>query len=461
MKMINPMTASAALLAVVCIASGCQSGSSERARNAEKYFEAAAAKVQFENKRLVLSECIALAKEKNLAAKVSGLEAKIAGEKESAEVMGMLPALDSNKNETMDADVAQGVLDFALAFLNDKTAKDRSSLKEQRQQRAAQNQALDVIRAYYACAAAQRAVDIAKVRLKQAGDPEQAKAGSAQYSKFKDLEKKLSDYIAMKEKAIVELCDLIGVVPSATILVDDNCLSTVPAFKFGEVDQLEKTALNLRPELYSGAKERNFYMIRKEAKVLFPQIGIYFNYSDSHIYNLNWWTFGIRAAYNLLAGAFDADKLKGKCGYPQALAVVAQVRIAHADLNNARKAYEFDTKAGSAREIERVFSLAAYHVASYRLVNAIGLASIGARNAAVTVDENASAMKRAAAELEVADREFKRQVATASRQAKTDDLREIEAKVVNQSLTDFGAVDFFSVYDTTPAKAAQAGQGKK
>ena len=110
---------------------------------------------------------------------------------------------------------------------------------------------------------------------------------------------------------------------------------------------------------------------------------------------------------------------------------------------------------------ERVFSLAAYHVASYRLVNAIGLASIGARNAAVTVDENASAMKRAAAELEVADREFKRQVATASRQAKTDDLREIEAKVVNQSLTDFGAVDFFSVYDTTPAKAAQAGQGKK
>ena len=38
----------------------------------------------------------------------------------------------------------------------------------------------------------------------------------------------------------------------------------------------------------------------------------------------------------------------------------------------------------------------------------------------------------------------------------------IEKKVVNQPLTNFGSVDFISIYDSSPARAAQAaGKGGK
>ena len=60
MKKINHVVTGAALLAVVCLVAGCQSNASRR--NAAKHFEAADKVVQIENRKLVLSDCIALAK---------------------------------------------------------------------------------------------------------------------------------------------------------------------------------------------------------------------------------------------------------------------------------------------------------------------------------------------------------------------------------------------------------------
>ena len=51
--------------------------------------------------------------------------------------------------------------------------------------------------------------------------------------------------------------------------------------------------------------------------------------------------------------------------------------------------------------------------------------------------------------------------AAAKAKAVVSGANTVETRVVNQSLTDFGAVDLFSVYDTTPARAAQAGKGGK
>ena len=45
--------------------------------------------------------------------------------------------------------------------------------------------------------------------------------------------------------------------------------------------------------------------------------------------------------------------------------------------------------------------------------------------------------------------------------SKSDDIMAIESKVINQPLTNFGSVDFLSVYDSTPAKAAKAGKAGK
>ena len=467
MKKINQFVAGAAILALVCFVAGCQNveeNRDERAESAAKHFEGAKSREFKEGQKLTLSECIAMAAEKSLAGKITKLEERIAGERRSARTLGALPELDNTENG-MNADLARCVLDFSLAFLNDKQAQDALYLSEQRANRAAQNLALDVVRAYYAVAAAQRAVVITKVQLQKAGDPDQFKdkVSSAQYRNFVALKKQLAEYIRIKELNSVELCKLIGVVPSDKFVVDDNCLNKLPAFMFPDVKVLDQMALLMRPELYEiGLKKQiNIFQLREEIKNLFPQVESYFDFSASDIYGMNWWAFGIRSAYNLLSAAMDMNKTwnsEEKRGFPQACAIVAQVRIAHADLVECKKAYDSDVKAG--KDAEKFISLGNYYIACYRLINALGLKTVGAKNSAVTVDEVTAAAKRAETEIESAQAQANA-AASAKARGVAPAVTAVESKVVNQSLTDFGAVDLFSVYDTTPSKAAQAGKGGK
>ena len=52
-------------------------------------------------------------------------------------------------------------------------------------------------------------------------------------------------------------------------------------------------------------------------------------------------------------------------------------------------------------------------------------------------------------------------MAAAGAKTSSTDIIAIESKVVNQPLTNFGSVDFISIYDASPGRAAQASKGGK
>ena len=210
---------------------------------------------------------------------------------------------------------------------------------------------------------------------------------------------------------------------------------------------------------------------------------------------------GIRAAYNLLkipvhvsrAMAMNKQvKAEEKRSFAQAIAVMAQVRIAHANLIATKQRYDIDAKVNKAfaenlaqarrtvrsgdlsqleldhirlataeTEIERLMTMGNYYVAYYRMLNAIGINSISAKNITSIRQELEAAKRRAAKELELARREYNARVSAAGAKSDDSDIVNMAQKVVNQPLTNFGSVDFISIYDSSPARATKAGKTGK
>ena len=106
-------------------------------------------------------------------------------------------------------------------------------------------------------------------------------------------------------------------------------------------------------------------------------------------------------------------------------------------------------------------SLGNYYVSYYRILNALGIRSISAKNITQIRGELEAAKRRAAKELELARREYKARMAASGAKSDATDVVAIESKVVNQPLTNFGTVDFLSIYDSTPARVEKVGKGGK
>lgn len=543
MKKINQFVVGAAVLAVAFVIAGCQSMEdyrNERAEYAIKHFEGAKYRELLEGKQLTLSECINLAKEHNLNLQVSKLEEKVAQELRTAEMLGMLPELNINDTATVrnntaassskkvgtggltygysqsqendvnyfNIDLALSVLDFGLAFFNTQQAQDRVYMREQRTIRAEQNLTLDVVRAYFSVAAAQRAAKITTELLKECqnrynliqklGKTGQIDAFRAfdEVRRFIDMEKRLTNYIRSHANSCVELRSLLGMAPTEKISVVDTYLEKLPDYELPDIEMMEQIALFKRPELYEIDIQRhiNILEVRKEIIMMFPNVRVFYDFtnsSNSFLYHMNWWELGIRAAYNLLkvpmrvsrAIAMNKQvKADEKRSFAQAIAVMAQVRIAHANLLATKQRYDIDAKtykafsenleqakrtvragelsklqldhirlATAETEIERLMSMGNYYVSYYRMLNAIGINSISAKNIASIRRELEDAKRRAAKELELARREYNARMAAGK--GKTDDeVMSISSKVIDQPLTNFGTVDFISVYDAMPAK---------
>ena len=553
MKKINQIVAGVAVLAMVCLFSGCQSMEdyrNERAEYAIKHFEGAKYRELVEGKKLTLQECIDLAREHNLNLQVSKLEEKVAREMRTAEMLGMLPELNINDTATfrsntaassskkvgedgltygystsqernvnyLNIDLALSVLDFGLAFFNTQQAQDRVYMREQRTLRAAQNLTLDVVRAYFSVAAAQKAIKITSGLLEECRNRYEliqklGKKGQIdpfrafdETRRFIDMEKRLTNYVRSYQNSCVELRSLMGMAPSGKIVVEDAYLNSLPSYELPDIELMEQIALFKRPELYEIDIQRhiNILEVRKEIVMMFPQVRLFYDFtnsSNSFLYHMNWWELGIRAAYNLLkipvhvsrALAMNKQvKAEEKRGFAQAIAVMAQVRIAHANLLATKQRYEIDAKtykafsenlaqarrtvragdlsklqldhirlATAETEIERLMSLGNYYVSYYRMLNAIGVSSVSAKSLTQIRGELEAAKRRAAKELELARREYNARVAAAGAKTTFTDITAIESKVVNQPLTNFGSVDFLAVYDSTPAKAAKSGKGGK
>ena len=525
------------------ISGGCKTAQDyrdERAEYAVKHFEFSRYREMMEGQKLSLKECIAMALSNNLELKVMGIEEDVAKEMRTAEMLGMLPELNisdsftgrsntpaSSSKKVADSgmtygystsqdrnvnyfniDLALSVVDFGLAYFNTQQARDRVMIREQRTRRARQNLTFDVVKAYFQVAAAQRAIKITTGLLEDCRSRYQlieklSKSRAItpfrafdETKRFVEMEKRLTNYIRSYENSCVELRSLLGMHPGGKILVDDAYLNQVPKFEFPEIELMEQIALLERPELYEidMQKHVNVLECRKEIVKMFPNVRLFYDFvnsNNSFLYHASWYELGIRAAYNLLklpqhikqyqaySAQVDAEETRT---FSLAIGIMAQVRIAHANLISVKERYEIDNKVYTAysknlkwaltskkltgdlsnleldhmrlataeTEIERLMSLGNVYVAYFRILNCIGLKDLDAGNLNALRAELVAARQRAAEELGKAADENKAKLEKAAAEAKNasgDDF-----KVAEKPVSAFGDIDFIAIYDAGPAK---------
>ena len=528
---------------VAVIAGGCKTAQDyrdERAEYAVKHFEFARYREMMEGQKLSLKECIKMALDNNLELKVMSIEENVAKEMRTAEMLGMLPELNISDSFTgrsnipassskkvadggltygystsqdrnvnyFNVDLALSVVDFGLAYFNTQQARDRVMIREQRTRRARQNLTFDVVKTYFQVAAAQRAIKITTGLLEDCRSRYQlieklSKSRAItpfrafdETKRFVEMEKRLTNYIRSYENSCVELRSLLGMHPGGKILVDDSYLNQVPKFEFPEIELMEQIALLERPELYEidMQKHVNVLECRKEIVKMFPNVRLFYDFvnsNNSFLYHASWDELGIRAAYNLLklpqhikqyqaySAQVDAEETRT---FSLAIGIMAQVRIAHANLISVKERYEIDNKVYTAysknlkwaltsrkltgdlsnleldhmrlstaeTEIERLMSLGNVYVAYFRILNTVGISKLDAGSLNVLRNELVKARERAAEELGKAADEHKAKMdklAADAKKAAADDFQ-----VAEKPVGAFGDIDFIAIYDADVKK---------
>lgn len=536
------IAAGAVAMAGGLLLSGCKSEKDyrdERAEFAVLHSQKAKYRDQLEGKKMGLLECMRYALEHNLDVEVNKVEEAVAREMRTAEMLGMLPELTvtdtyTSRNNTpasssqnifgdaggtysystsqdrdlnyLNVDLALSVLDFGLAFFNTQQAEDRALLREQRTARAMQNLTLDVAKAYFQVAAAQKAINITEPLLEECRTQRAALSklvqsrqitpfrGFDETKRFVNMEKRLTSYIRAYENSCVELRSLMGMYPAGKLVVDDAVLRNAPDFNLPEIELMEQIALLQRPELYEIDIQKHINIIecRKTILQMFPNVRIYgdfTNSTNSFLYHMSWWELGVRAAYNLLklpkqiatymaySRQVEAEELRT---FAQAIGVMAQVRIAHANMFTTKERYNIDNEnyrayasqlktaiatkqtAGALStlelvhmrletaetEIERLLSLGNYYISYYRLLNALGVRDLNVKTVKELKAELAQARERAREEMAKAQAEYdEKRVARVASSPLADDMT---GKTVSKPLTKFDGVDFIAIYDAVP-----------
>lgn len=455
-------------LLTICISS-CKNMDNyveERAEQALLHTHKASNMIESDGKTFTLDDCIKYALKHNLQVRLHELDVAITRENKMAEVMGMLPELNFNENFTarsntaasssekiktggrtygdssseerqvnyFNIDLLFSVLDMGLSYWNTEIAQNKMLMHQQRALRVTQNIQLDVVKAYFKVAAAQRAKDrteklLDTVRKKASKIRQGAASGRVNpimsfnvLRKLTSMEKQLTNYTRVYENACVELRTLMGLYPNpvAIIAVDEKCLDSFPSVTLPEIELMEQIALLQRPEMYESdiQREINIMECKKVVLMMFPTVKFYADWthsSNDYLYHQNWMEVGVRAAYNLLLlphqlakhaayqKQIEADTMRR---YAQSVAIMAQVRLSHANLHAARALYEKDKKISSdyntylanaekqlrsrggrlqeidvdymrlesaKAEIDYVLSLGNCYIAYYRLLNAMGI----------------------------------------------------------------------------------------
>jgi hypothetical protein len=269
------------------------------------------------------------------------------------------------------------------------------------------------------------------------------------------MEHRLRDYIRTNETAQTELRALLGVYPGEVIKVDDSLLDKLPEMNIPDIATLEQIAVLKRPELYETDMQKHINILecRKTILMMFPNVQLYADWSNSNnkfLYNNSWFELGLRAAYNLLKLPQQVAKYRGYSAqveaeemrsYAQAVAVMAQVRIAHSNFENARTRYQLDRKVYNSYDdylqaalknravggtlsqldvdhirlvatqtnIDCLISLGEYYVAYYRLLNVMGLKHLDSRTAEELKEELQLAAERAGEQIRSEQKAFDEQ----------------------------------------------------
>jgi outer membrane protein TolC len=469
-----------ALTAIAAFFAGCHNSEYYRQQRIEKArsdFKDINKRTIDANKVFTLNECIDKALKHNLSLKVYDLKSQIASEKVTARLLGMLPQLTINnqlnsRNKTPGArsqnnetgeqslvssrsidntvntfkvELALSTLDFGLAFLNSLQAEDRRLIALEQQKRAAQNLVFDVVQTYFKVAACQDAIEIADKLLKKCRELEkvfvslnESKALTPfrlldERKRFIRLEKRLMEYRRDYQNSCIELRSLMGYVPNAKIKVDTRWLKELKVATLPSIEVMEKLALAERPELYELDFEANVLVneARKTILTMLPNVRIFIDFQNSNnsfLYTQSWSEVAVHAAYNLLrlpqrmaqyaAQNAEIDEVSMRT-LALSIGIMAQVRIAHANILEVRQRYDLDNNAyqtykrhlqiagqsynsGSSLSkleldrleletaetyVDRLVSMSNYYVAYYRLLNTIGIKDLAPETITKVINE--------------------------------------------------------------------------
>ena len=552
MRRILSVTAVFAGLLLLVSAAGCkteQSYKDDRAGNANLHFKQAQYR-EMPGEKFTLTQCIETALKNNLQTRISELELQVQNEFQTAEALGMLPQLNINNNFTarsntpassseklvangrtygasysedkvinyLNIDLMFSMLDFGLAYFNTRQQADRAVMTKFRNERAAQNLIFDVVRAYFRVAAAQRAQQLTSSLIEQcrsrtdqifklSKDRKITPTRAFEESRrLMNMEKRLTAYERTYESACVELRTLMGYYPNSMIMVDESPLDHVPEHDFlPPMSYMEQIAILQRPELYEAdiQKHINVLELRKTILLMFPNVKLYAdwsNSSNSFLYNKSWWELGLRAAYNLLrlpqniarARAYDKQiDTEEFRAYSQAVAVMAEVRIADSNMRAAKARFDKDVQihnayneqlqamlktraaSGSVAElaldhirldttqaqIDKLASLGEYYVAYFRLLNIMGLRKMDARSVEELKEELQLASVRAKEILERDQKEYSDIVIAAKQreleQKKAEDERKKKADYDDRIRKINAEIDARIKAESAPAKSSK------
>ncbi|MDD5698370.1 MAG: TolC family protein [Victivallaceae bacterium] len=454
------------LAIIALLVAGCHNSEyyrRQRVEKARKGFKEISSKTIAAGKVFTLDECITTALKHNLNLKVYDLKEQIAGEKVTARLLGMLPELNINnqfKSRTgtpgassysietgqqslvssqsidktvneINIELALSILDFGLAYLNSLEAEDQRLIAREQKKRAAQNLIFDVVKTYFSVAAAQDAIETSEKLLVKCRNLEKVfialnnnKSVSPfrlldERKRFIRLEKALMAYRRNYQNSCIELRSLMGYLPEEDIKVDTRWLKELRPIALPAVELMEKIALIERPELYQLDFESDVLLneARKTILTMFPNVRIFIDFTNSnnsYLYTQSWSDVGIHAAYNLLrlpqriaeyrATHAQIDEISMRT-LALSIGIMAQVRIAHANIEEVKQRYELadrtygaykkhffaasqSYKSGSELSqleldrleletaetyVSRLVAMSNYYVAYYRLLNTLGV----------------------------------------------------------------------------------------
>lgn len=457
------------IFAAVLLTASCKNWEDfrdERIEKAAKHYDEISGRSIPSGKVLTLPDCIHIALKNNLDLEVGRLREKVAQEQKTAELLGMLPELVVTDNWSMRSnrpasssqsittggatynysqsqdkwgnelkiELALSVIDFGLAYLNSAQAQDKTMVESEQLRRAEQNLTLEIVKTYFKVASTQDAISTTEELLKKCEGIESTikeLAAAKQVSPFRlfdehkrfiRIQQRLMEYRKNYEDGCIELRSLMGILPSSDIKLDTSPLQKLPVLELPDIELLEKAALIERPELYHLDIQSHITLTeaRKTILLMMPNVRIFADFnntSNSFVYHTSWMELGVRAAYNLLQlpkqiakyrslnKEMDAVEMQT---LSLAVAVMAQVRIAHSNLLENKKKYELDERiydiynehqeyaqesyqTGSMlsqlemdclrmetaeTKIQKTLSMGSYYVAYYRLMNTVGLDDI-------------------------------------------------------------------------------------
>jgi len=456
-------------LLIIVFLTGCEKAidfRQKRLQNAQLHISQIRNRTVPDGEIHTLHWCIEMALTQNLDLKAAELQQAILNERKTAAVMGMLPDLNLNyrtgsrdnepgarsesittgiqtlepsKSSEMDEtrysmELMFGILDFGLSYYSSIQEGDKALQEAKRRRRTAQNLMLDVAKAYFRVASFQYEMSTIKNLIQRSEEAEaliddlrtSKKIGPLKaLTKIKELKKlkqRLKQHRRSYENACIQLSSLMGFAPVNELSVNTAILETLNNIEIPEIEVLEQVALDERPELFQLDIESHITAVeaRKSMLMMFPNVRLFANFTDSSnqfLYNQSWWDVALGSVYNLLKLPseiynYNALEIQLKEISTRTMAlsigIMAQVRMAHANLIEVKSRYELAEElfnidqqrleaarpraqaGGSLSSLdllkyeletaetffERTQSLSNYYLAYYRLLNSVGLESL-------------------------------------------------------------------------------------